>query len=468
MPGASVAPLRLDRAGPGEAARAVAIGAVLALAVARRLARPAVAWLAGALVARFAPTGRGAVGVPDGPLAWARVGCDGLVDGFERLGPTFVKLGQLVASSPAVFPAPLAAACARCLDQVTPMPADVARRVVEADLGSPVAERFATFDDVPLAAASIAQVHACTLPDGRPAVLKVQRPGIAATMARDLRIMALLARVAGRTALGRTANLTGAVDDLARTTARELDARLEAAEQRRFRSGIWAFGDNAMVTAPEVYEEWCGAHVICMERMHGAPLDRVDVTRVDSELLIRRAVKVWLEALAVHGPFHGDVHAGNLWLLDDGRVAFLDFGIVGELEPEWRALFRDLFRTSALDSDYVRVVRNFKAVGVLPAEADEANLAMVVQSLFAPLTERSLSEVGLGDVLRSLFGVLRSFGVGVPEELLLVTKQLVYFEGYSKSLAPAYVMAKDLFLLRNLLPAEVAARAAAAHLALPA
>lgn len=439
--------IRLDRLGAGEAVRAVAIAVVLAWAVAGRLARAAL-------------HGRAA--------SWARTGCDGLVDGFERLGPTFVKLGQLIASSPGVFPSPLASACERCLDGVAPIPATVARRVVEEDLGSPIDVLFASFDDQPLAAASIAQVHACVLLDGRKAVLKIQRPAIASQMRRDLRIMFALARLAERTALGRTANVKGAVGDLARVTARELDARLEAEEQRRFRAGIGAYGDNAMVTAPELYPQWCGPRVICMERMYGVPLDRIDPgSGVDTELLIRRVVKVWLEALAVHGPFHGDVHAGNVWLLDDGRVSFLDFGIVGELSEEWRQLFRDVFRTSVIDADYRRVVRGFRRVGVLPPEADEAQLAMVVEAMFSPLLDRGLSEVGLGDVLRSLFTVLQQFGVSTPEELLLVTKQLVYFEGYSKVLAPTYVMARDPYLVRNLFPEEVAAKVAATGVTLP-
>jgi predicted unusual protein kinase regulating ubiquinone biosynthesis (AarF/ABC1/UbiB family) len=299
-------------------------------------------------------------------------------------------------------------------------------------------------------------------------VLKIQRPGIRRRMRRDLRIMYVLARLAERSELGRTANAKGAVEDLARVTARELDSRLEATEQAAFRAKIHAFGDNLQVTAPEVYTEWCGPRVICMERMYGRPFDRVDPDAgIDTELVIRRVVKVWLEALAIHGPFHGDVHGGNVWLLDDGRASFLDFGIVGELSEEWRHLFRTVFRTSMIDSDFVAVVRAFKQVGVLPQEADEAQLAVVVQAMFAPLLDRGLSDVGLGEVLKSLFTVLQQFGIGTPQELLLVTKQLVYFEGYSKVLAPTYVLARDLYLVRNLFPGEVERRAEELGVTLP-
>ncbi len=460
-----MAPIRLDRGGIREATRAVAIGVVLVLAVLRRLGTPArrsmTGWALRSARRRDASPAMATT-------VWAGEAYAGLVDGFIELGPTFVKLGQLIASSPTVFPPALTSACERCLDQVPPISATEARRVVEEDLGGAVADLFRSFDDQPLAAASIAQVHACVLPDGREAVLKIQRPGIARQMRRDLRIMYVLARLAERSALGRTANAKGAVIDLARVTARELDSRLEARQQREFRANIHAFGDNLQVTAPEVYEPWCGPRTICMERMYGQPFDRVDPgAGIDTELVIRRVCKVWLEALTVHGPFHGDVHGGNVWLLEDGRASFLDFGIVGELSPRWRDLFRTVFRTSMIDADYVAVVRAFKEVGVLPEEADEAQLAVVVQAMFAPLLDRGLSDVGLGEVLKSLFTVLQQFGIGTPQEMLLVTKQLVYFEGYSKVLAPAYVLARDLFLVRNLFPDESRARAEQLGVTLP-
>ena len=123
------------------------------------------------------------------------------------------------------------------------------------------------------------------------------------------------------------------------------------------------------VTAPEVYWDWCGPHVICMERMSGVPMDQFDLLaerEIDGELVLRRGIKVWTEAALVHGPFHGDVHAGNLWLLDDGRSTYLDFGIMGELSPEWKAVIRDLLFTSMIDQDYRRLVRAYQRVGVMP------------------------------------------------------------------------------------------------------
>jgi len=177
----------------------------------------------------------------------------GVVEGFEHLGPTYVKLGQLIASSPSLFPAALADASLRMLDDVAPFDAAAVRRRIEDDLGHPVSTLFRSFDDTPLSAASIAQVHGCVLIDGRAAVVKVQRPDIAARMNTDLRIMHVFAKLAMRTEGGRRANAIAMVEDLHEVTNQELNFALEASRQERFRDGIGAFGDNPNVTAPEVY-----------------------------------------------------------------------------------------------------------------------------------------------------------------------------------------------------------------------
>jgi predicted unusual protein kinase regulating ubiquinone biosynthesis (AarF/ABC1/UbiB family) len=309
---------RLDSFGPRELARMVTIGLVVLVAIAKALA----AWV----VRRRGRT-------------VASAASNGLVDAFELLGPTFVKLGQMIASSPGVFPAPLADACLRCLDEVPPFPPEAVRRRVEEDLGRSPAQLFTSFDDHPLSAASIAQVHACTLPDGRAAVIKLQRPDIANRMNTDLRIMHAFAKLTARTKVGKQLNSVAVIEDLHQVTNEELNFLLEAHRQTRFRDQIGAFGDNKWITAPEVYWEYCGPHLICMERMSGTPMDEFAALQeqgIDGELTLRRGVKVWFEAAMVHGPFHGDVHAGNLWVLDDGRSSYLDFGIMGELTDEWK------------------------------------------------------------------------------------------------------------------------------------
>ncbi|HZQ76956.1 MAG TPA: AarF/UbiB family protein [Acidimicrobiia bacterium] len=399
---------------------------------------------------------------------------EGVVDAFLRLGPMFIKLGQLLGSAPSVCPAPLSEAARRCIGDVDPLDAATVRAVIEADLGAPVAEVFASFDDRPLSAASVAQVHACVLPDGRSAVVKVQRPELRATVTADLRIqwrlMRLLQRASG---FARDANVVGAIEDLHAVTFNELNFALEAHRQARFRAAIGAFGDNAAVTAPEVYWNWCGPRVICMERLFGVPIDDAAAVRargVDGKLHVRRGVKVWIEACLVHGPFHGDVHAGNIWALDDGRLGFLDFGIVGELTEEWKELMRDFFFTSAVDGDFSRVARAYKRVGAFPADAGtDEEIGASMAAVFGPMFDAGLGEVPMAALLGEIIKTMGSYagGAGTPKELQLIIKQLLYFERYSKEFAPDWPMFRDLYLVRNVFPEAVAERAAALGVVFP-
>jgi predicted unusual protein kinase regulating ubiquinone biosynthesis (AarF/ABC1/UbiB family) len=434
---------RLDRFGVGELARMVTIWLVVVTTVLKALATRLVR-----------PRGR----------SWATAASNGLVDAFEVLGPTFVKLGQMIASSPGVFPAPLADACLRCLDEVPPFEPDAVRRQIEEDLGRTPSQLFAAFDDRPLSAASIAQVHACTLPDGRSAVVKLQRPHIAERMNTDLRIMHAFAKLTARTKIGKQMNSVAVIEDLHQVTNEELNFVLEAHRQTRFRDRIGAFGDNKWITAPEVYWDYCGPHMICMERMSGTPMDEFAALAeqgIDGELTLRRGVKVWFEAAMIHGPFHGDVHAGNLWVLDDGRSTYLDFGIMGELTDDWKQILKDMQYTAMIDGDYTRIVRNWKNVGVLPEDIgpDEV-VAAQVKLVMDPLLDQTVGEVSLGELMKQNLELANQFGATAPRELVLITKQLLYFERYAKALAPDYNMARDVYLLKNIFPEAAAAKAA--------
>lgn len=397
---------------------------------------------------------------------------EGVVKGFEALGPTFVKLGQFMASSPGVFPPVLADACLRLLDGVPPVPAHKARRAVERDLGGSIAELFRSFDDVPLSAASVAQVHACVLPDGREAVVKVQRPEIRRRMRVDLRVAytgaALLERFFE---FFRITNATAVVRDLNDLTAQELNSAAEALRQERFRDNLYVFGDNSHVMVPEIFWSHCGPRVICMERVRGTPVGRImsdGPATVDSELQLRRGVKVWLEAVVLHGPFHGDVHAGNLWELDDGRVGFLDFGIVGELPEEWRDVLREMFRASLFDGNYTEAARRIRMLGITEGTTlGDKLIGLQLRKLFEPVLGRGAGRLDLSRLVGSLVETGRRWGVATPEELVLFGKQLGYFERYSATLAPDWILGRDLFLFRNILPNEVAAAALARNITLP-
>lgn len=399
---------------------------------------------------------------------WARIrggrttfldsAANGLIDAFMRLGPTYVKLGQVISSSPGIFPDWLAQPARRCLDAAPPFPTELVRRTVEEDLGVPIDVAFRSFDDVPHSAASIGQVHGCVLDDGRDAVVKVQRPGLREQMTKDLRVLHLIARVAQRTKWGRSANAVGMVNDVSTLTAKELNPVIEAWSQQQFRDHIWAFGDNSFVTAPEVYWDHCGPRTVCMQRVNGIPMDDFAGIRergIDGELVLRRGAKVWAEAAMVHGPFHGDMHAGNIWILDDGRGCFLDFGIMGELTPQWRSVMKDIYYTCAFDRDFTRVARAYRTVGVFPAEfGTDEEIGAAMKMIVEPLIDVGMASVNLGDLITSSVTLMKDFGGTPPQELMLVAKQLLYIERYVRELAPDYTIINDPFIVKNIFPEE--------------
>jgi predicted unusual protein kinase regulating ubiquinone biosynthesis (AarF/ABC1/UbiB family) len=394
----------------------------------------------------------------------AAAASEGLVDGLIKLGPMNVKLGQIIASSGTLFPPVLAAAARRCLDAVPTFPVEDVHRAIEEDLGLPVEELFASFDDVPLSAASIGQVHACVLRDGRDAVVKVQRPDIRDQMIRDLRCSYRLAWLVEHTPWGRRTNAQEIIRDLHGVTFQELNPVLEAWQQDRFRSKIGAFGDNTLVTAPEIYWDHCGPQVICMERVYGTPMDdfaTLSAKGVDGQTVLRRGAKVWAEAVMIHGPFHGDMHAGNIWALEDGRGCYLDFGIMGELPDEWKQVLKDLFYTCAFDLDFVRVARAYRSVGAVPAGlGTDEELGALMQTIFGPLLTEGFGTLDMGTIVTQSLEMLKAYDARVPRELVLIAKQLLYVDKYTTFLAPEYSLTADPYVVKNIFPEEAAARAA--------
>lgn len=396
--------------------------------------------------------------------SWLRAASDGVIDGFILLGPTFVKLGQVIASSSGLFPEPLGLAARRCLDEVPPFGPEDVRRMVSEDLGRAPGEVFALFDETPLSAASIGQVHACTLPDGREAVVKLQRPRIRERMATDLRIMFRLGRRFERTRWGAKSGAENVVVDLHAVTFQELNPALEASRQARFREKIWAFGDNQHITAPEIYWDYCGPHMICMERVSGIPMDQfelLDARGIDGELVLRRGAKVWAEAVMVHGPFHGDMHAGNIWVLDDGRGCYLDFGIMGELSGDWKQLVKDLFYTCMFDLDFTRVAAAYRRVGVFPPDVGtDEEIGQSLAMILVPLLTGGFGALNLGELITQSLELMKVYDATSPRELVLIAKQLLYIERYTKGLAPDYQLITDPFIVKNIFPQEARMKAA--------
>jgi predicted unusual protein kinase regulating ubiquinone biosynthesis (AarF/ABC1/UbiB family) len=379
---------------------------------------------------------------------------------FERLGPIYVKLGQLVASGEALFPKRYSEEFRKLLDRVPPIPWSEVQRVMREDLTVPIDEAFAEIDEKPLAAASIAQVHTARLPDGREVVVKVQRPGIGELAAADVAIMRAVARFAEWASdLARGSSVVAFVDDFEINLERELDFRLEAQRMRDFMSVMDEMG-NRLTACPVVIDSLTHARVLTMERFRGWRIDDVPSVRAsgyDVEERLLQGIRAWFQPLILRGFFHGDVHAGNFMLLEDGRIGFLDFGIVGDLGGEDRKGVIE-FVVGFQQRDFQRVADAMLVMGAAQerVRVDGAALGRDLGEVFAPSTATP-DDFDLKDLVPGLIDAARKHGLRMPRDLVLVTKQLVYLDRITRTYGGARTNVLTDERLTNLITQDVIA-----------
>jgi predicted unusual protein kinase regulating ubiquinone biosynthesis (AarF/ABC1/UbiB family) len=366
---------------------------------------------------------------------------------FAELGPTYVKLAQLIASSPGLFPEVLSDEFRSLLDEVPPIDADAVRSVIEGDLGAAPEVVFAEFDFQPLASASIAQVHVARLHDGEEVVVKIQRPGIRARLEGDLRILMRIARLLERvSAKGRMANPIAVVEDFAATLSEELNFVNEARSMEQFAANLAAFGTNDRVRVPTVRWAFTTPRVLTMERIHGYKID--DLASLGSQGWdlggsLKRGVRAWMEAALEHGFFHGDVHAGNLMLDTDGVIVFLDFGIVGRLDDKTREIIRHGLPALLVEGDFQEVAKAIYEMGAVLSPMDLEQSSRDIAEIVEPILGKPLSEISYGQVLVDIVRIGTRYEVRLPRELVLVAKQMLYFERYAKLMAPDWNILND-------------------------
>ena len=367
-----------------------------------------------------------------------------LREAAEALGPTYIKLGQIIASGEGLFPAELVAEMRRCRDQVPPEPFAVVRRAVEEDLGRPLDEIFARFERRPLAAASIAQVHAAALhpaeAGGEPVevVVKVQRPRVSALVEADLQVMAWIAPfLVGRIPITALANPPALVELFGETITEELDFRLEAGNMLDLAAVFAELGQDAFVV-PRPHPRLVTRRVLVMERLSGYSYSDVEGLRaadIDTVGLVRSAMIGFLEGAMLHGIFHGDLHGGNLFVLPDGRTALLDFGITGRMgEPRRQAFLRLL--VSATMNDVRGQLAAIRDLGALPPDVDLDDVTAGL-GLDRPVVDPTTltPEQLTAEIQQTVKGLL-GYGAKLPKELMLFIKNLVFLDGAIATLAP--------------------------------
>ena len=356
----------------------------------------------------------------------------------ERLGPTYIKLGQIISSGEGIFPEPLVVEFRKCRDRVRAEPFEVVRRVVEEDLLQPLESVFRTFDPVPIAAASIAQVHAATLSTGEEVVVKVQRPQVKRLVERDLRVMSYVApHLVGRIPVAALANPPALVELFAETIVEELDFRLEAENMLDVAHAFALLGQRGYVI-PRPHPTLVTRRVLVMERLSGFAFEDVAGMKdagVDTHNVVRTGMIGGMEGALIHGIFHGDLHGGNLFVQPDGRTALLDFGITGRLsEPKRLALLRLLIAGSM--NDVNGQMQALRDLGALPPDTDIEAVIADLGLDRPPVDPTKMTGEELVSEIQQTMKALLGIGARMPKELMLFVKNMMFLDGAIATLAP--------------------------------
>jgi len=359
---------------------------------------------------------------------------------LQELGPIFVKFGQAVSTRRDLLPQDIAVELAKLQDRVPPFPGHVARAAIEMAHGRPVTETFADFDETPLAAASIAQVHAARLQDGSEVVVKVLRPDMSEVIKRDLEVLYALARLAQRYwSESRRLRPVEVVAEYEKTILDELDLMREAANASQLKRN---FAGSDLLYVPEVYWDYCRINVMVMERIHGVPISDMERLRslgTNIPLLAENGVRIFFTQVFRHNFFHADMHPGNIFVTvkDPGnpRYAAVDFGIMGTLDPRDQSYLAENF-LAVFDRDYRRVALLHVESGWVPPDTRVDEMESAIRTVLEPIFDRPLEDVSFGNILVRLFEISRRFNMQIQPQLILLQKTLLNVEGLGRDLYP--------------------------------
>ena len=359
---------------------------------------------------------------------------------LEQLGPVFVKFGQLLSTRPDLVPQDIVCELDRLQDRVPPFASDEFVAIVEAALGKKISEAFFSFERDPLASASVAQVHCAVLPSGEEVVVKVIRPGIAATIEKDLSLMELLAQLAERFVPdGRRLRPVEVVQDYRHTIFDELNLQREAANAAQLRRN---FDQSPMLYVPKVYWDYCRQQVMVMERIRGIPVTDIaalNAQGTDMKLLAHRGVEIFFTQVFDHNFFHADMHPGNIFVSTQHpsrpQYIAIDCAIVGSLSRDDQYyLARNLL--AIFQRDYHQVAQLHIECGWVPPHTRAADFESAIRTVCEPIFEKPISEISIGQILVNLFQTARRFDMTVQPSLVLLQKTLLNIEGLGRQLYP--------------------------------
>ncbi|AKQ26451.1 MULTISPECIES: ABC1 kinase family protein [Acinetobacter] len=385
---------------------------------------------------------------------------------FESLGSTYIKLGQFIASTPSLFPREYVEEFQGCLDQTPTLPFSYIQGVLASEFeGRDLSQIFSYIDEKPLASASIAQVHAAKLTTGEDVVIKVQKPGVETILYTDLNVVHWAAKLLERAVPKiKFAALSEIVDEIKTRMVREVDFIEEAQNLDDFVEYL-NISQNQAATAPKVYHQFSTRRVLTMQRLYGVPLTDFSVVKQyakDPSQVLITAMNTWFGSLMLCKSFHADLHAGNLMLLEDGRVGFIDFGIVGQLKPEvWTACIA--FMDALQKTDYQAMAENMLKMGMTHNKIDVQVLAQDLERLFNgvlmadPQQILASNPADLNDIMMDMVAVGERHGIKFPRDFALLFKQMLYFDRFMRVLAPYTDIYADqrLKMVQNMEPASL-------------
>ncbi|CAN5422356.1 AarF/ABC1/UbiB kinase family protein [soil metagenome] len=363
---------------------------------------------------------------------------DRLRKAFEQLGTTAIKLGQILSTRADLLPPEYLYELAKLRDSVPPVPTPAIRAVIEQEFNKPVEEIFAEFSDVPLAAASVGQVHVARLFSGEQVAVKIQKPGVAEQVEIDLQLLEELAGRAQRTSkIAQEFDLAAIIEEFAWTLRSELDYQREGRNADAFRE---QFIDNPDVVIPTIYWDFSSRRVLTMQLLSGFKIDdlaKLEELNIDRHDLALRSANLVLSEIFVHGFYHADPHPGNFLILEGAVIGALDFGMVGRISDEMKLGLLDLV-AAAIARDPGRIVDSMEALGMAGVNDRRSTLVRDVGRMLERYVGLPLSEIDIGETIDTLFATIRRNQVRMPAELVMLLKTLVMVEGVGRYLDPDF------------------------------
>lgn len=352
---------------------------------------------------------------------------------LEELGPTFVKLGQILSTRPDLIPPTYIDEFSKLQDNVPPFPYEDAANQIKMELGVEVEEVFANFDPNPIASASLAQVHKATLQNGAPVAVKIQRPGIKPLIESDIDLLYLIARLVENSIPElRLYSPRKVVREFERAITRELDFTIEAANAERFKRN---FGLDPDLYFPKVYGELSGKKALTMEFIEGVKITDAPLRGYDSRLIARRGLRAVVEMVFRDGFFHADPHPGNIFVMEGGRLAYLDLGLVGRVSEEVRDTML-LLILSIMREDFEEVVRIFYKIGIKEDDVDMSEFRADVIDICEKHFGKPLKYIEFGAFIKDILEGAFRHRIRIPLEYALMCKALITMEGVGKKLDP--------------------------------